>query len=108
MTQMVLNKALTTMKQVYALLENGRGAPVIKLAGEAPVKFKKYAKNAGGGKVVSMIEGIVTDSKKAEADAIKAEQNAQTTYETFMVDSNKAIEKKSEEIMTMTGNRAKA
>merc|ERR1719163_1725491 len=55
-----------------------------------------------------MIEGILADSKKAEADAIKAEQNAQTTYETFMLDSNKALEKKGEQIMTLSGNRAKA
>merc|ERR1719486_1811475 len=103
MTQMVLNKALTTLKQVYALLQNGRRAPTK----TGPGRFKKYEKNAGGGKVVSLIEGILNDSKKAEADAIKAEQNAQQTYETFMLDSNKAIEKKGEQISTTSGNRAK-
>jgi len=110
MTQMILDKALSTMKQVYALMQNGqhRGAPNMKIGGNAPAKFKKGGKNAGGGKVVAMIEGIITDSKKAEADAIKAEQNAQTTYETFMLDSNKALEKTSEKIMTLSGNRAKA
>merc|ERR1719316_511418 len=108
MTQMVLNKALTTMKQVYALLQNGRGAPHMKLGGATPAKFKKYEKNAGGSQVVKLLESIIADSKKAEADAIKAEQNAQTSYETFMLDSNKAIEKKSEQIMTLSGNKAKA
>merc|ERR1719198_765125 len=108
MTQMVLNKALTTMKQVYALLQNGRGAPHMKLGGATPAKFKKYEKNAGGAQVVKLLESIIADSKKSEADAIKAEQNAQTTYETFMTDSNKAIEKKSEQIMTLSGDRAKA
>jgi hypothetical protein len=112
MTQMVLNKALTTMKQVYALLQQ-RGK-IIKLSGNkvdpgsGPAKFKAGGKNANGAKIMSMLESIITDAKKAEADAIKAEQNAQTSYETFMLDSNKAIEKKSEQIMTLSGNKAKA
>jgi len=102
MTQMILGKAIGTLRQVYALLQNGHsrnnGAPA----------FKKYSKNAGGSKVVSLLEDILKDSKKSEADAIKAEQNAQTTYETFMLDSNKAIAQKSEQISTLSGNRAKA
>lgn len=105
MTQMVLKKALTTLKQVYALMQDE--APV-KKSPVAPVKFKKYAKNGGGNKVVALIEGIIKDTAKAEADAIQAEQNAQTTYENFMLNSNKAIEKKSQMIMTLTGNRAKS
>jgi len=102
MTQMILGKAIGTLRQVYALLQNGHsrnnGAPA----------FKKYSKNAGGSRVVSLLEDILKDSKKSEADAIKAEQNAQTTYETFMLDSNKAIAQKSEQISTLSGNRAKA
>jgi len=113
MTQMVLNKALTTMRQVYALLQNGkshaRHHANMKLAGNQQPAFKaSAAKNSGGAKVLGMLEGIITDSKKAEADAIAAEQNAQTTYETFMTDSNKALEQKAEQISTQKGNRAKA
>jgi len=113
MTQMVLNKAMNTMKEVYALLQNGRshslrrlhapGAPVS--VGDAP-KFKKGGQNAGGAAVVKMLEEVLADSKKAEADAIKAEQDSQSGYETFMLDSNKAITKKSEQLMTASGNRA--
>jgi len=112
MTQMVLGKALNSLRQVYALLENGQrrgpGAAVAQVGGQAPVKFKKYGKNAGGGQALTLLEGILADSKKAEADAIKAEQNAQTTYEQFMLDSNKGLEKKAEQISTLSGNRAKA
>merc|ERR1719258_924734 len=74
MTQMVLNKALTTMKQVYALLQQ-RGK-IIKLSGNkvdpgsGPAKFKAGGKNVNGAKIMSMLESIITDSKKAEADAI--------------------------------------
>jgi len=124
MTQMVLSKAMNTLKQVYALLQNGRlhrlhrvhgpGAPLSVTSGTktepgtGPAKFKDNMVNAGGAQVIGLLEGVLADSKKAEADAIKAEQDAQSAYETFMLDSNKALTKKSEQIMTASGNRAKA
>merc|ERR1719388_682121 len=97
MTQMILTKALDRMKQVYALLQQRArahlravaqheqpGAPHIQTSatdtdpGNGPARFTKYEKNAGGGRVVAMIEGIINDSKALEADAIAAEQDAQT------------------------------
>jgi len=124
MTQMVLNKAMNTMKQVYALLQNGRshrlrrvhgpGGPLTVLSGTStapgtgPAKFKDNLVNAGGAQVIGLLEGVLADSKKAEADAIKAEEDSQSAYENFMLDSNKAITKKSEQIMSASGNRAKA
>jgi len=124
MTQMVLNKAINTMKQVYALLQNGRShrlrrvhGPGASLSvtsgtstepGTGPAKFKDNMVNAGGAQVIGLLEGVLADSKKAEADAIKAEEDAQSAYESFMLDSNKALTKKSEQIMTASGNRAKA
>jgi chromosome segregation ATPase len=105
MTQMVLQKALTSMRSVYAaMLQDGEQ----QASTEQPEDFKEYKKNAGGSKVVELLEGIVADSKKAEADAIAAEQNAQATYESFMTDSNKAIAEKSEYISNLSGDRAKA
>jgi len=110
LTQMVLGKAITRMKQVYALIDQvhrakGPGAPN-SLGG--PAKFKKYEKNDSGNKVLSMLDGVMADSKKAEDDAIKAEQTAQSTYEGFMTDSNKALKTAAEKISTLSGNLAKA
>merc|ERR1719287_409030 len=60
---MILTKALDRMKQVYALLQQHGmkpGAPHIQTSGthtdpgNGPAKFKKYDKNAGGGRVVAM------------------------------------------------------
>jgi uncharacterized small protein (DUF1192 family) len=127
LTQVVLTKALNRMKEVYAFIETLIDDEAVMFAkrshkrksllslssdkkltpGSTPA-FKKYQKNAGGSKVVSMIESIIADAKKSEADAIIAEQNAQTTYESFMTLSNKAITKASAEIATRTGNRARA
>jgi len=117
MTQMILTKALDRMKQVYALMQiklHAPGAPHIQTSGtdtdpgNGPAAFKKGGKNAGGGKVVAMIEGIITDSKKLEAEAIAAEQDSQTAYENFMKESNDSITKLSEAINNMSANKAKA
>jgi len=127
MTQMILTKALDRMKQVYALLQQralarlravqqheAPGAPHIQTSatdtdpGNGPARFTKYEKNAGGGKVVAMIEGIINDSKALEADAIAAEQDAQTAYENFMKESNDSITKLSEAIANLSSNKAKA
>merc|ERR1719224_32970 len=115
------------MKQVYALLQQrarahlraisqhaAPGAPHIQTSatdtdpGNGPARFTKYEKNAGGGKVVAAIEGIINDSKALEADAIAAEQDAQTAYENFMKDSNAEITKLSEAIANLSAAKAKA
>merc|ERR1719321_1072570 len=53
-----------------------------------------------------MIEGVINDSKKLEAEAIAAEQDSQTAYENFMKESNAEITELTEAISNM--NRAKA
>merc|ERR1719281_1805653 len=55
-----------------------------------------------------MIEGIITDSKQLEAEAIAAEQDSQTAYENFMKESNDSITKLTEEINNLKENKAKA
>merc|ERR1719265_2082348 len=127
MTQMILTKALDRMKQVYALLQararaqlrsvqkhEAPGAPHIQTSatdtdpGNGPARFTKYEKNAGGGKIVAMIEGIINDSKPLEADAIAAEQDGQTAYENFMKESNDSITKLSEAIANLSAAKGKA
>merc|ERR1719498_1801627 len=112
---MILTKALDRMKQVYALLQQRQpGAPHIQTsgthtdAGNGPAKFKKMEKNAGGGKVVAMLEEVLADTKKTEDQAIASEQDAQSAYENFMKDSNKSIKQTQQAISDMTGARATA
>lgn len=89
------------------------GAPQMQLSGtdtepgSAPARFKKMEKNSGGKKVLKMIQDVIDDSKKAEADAIAAEQDAQEVYQTFMKDSNKSIIKYTEAISNMSEELAK-
>jgi len=117
-TQMILDKALARMKQVYALLQQQEepqaGAAHIETSGthtdpgNGPARFTEYAKNKGGSRVVNMIEEVIADSKKTEDDAVAAEQDSQTAYENFMKDSNTGIVTYSEKIMNMKGALATA
>merc|ERR1719265_1463647 len=113
----ILGKALDRMKQVYALLQQRGlkpGAPHVQTSathtdpGNGPAKFKTYGKNAGGGRVVQMLEEVLADTKKVEDQAIASEQDAQSAYENFMKDSNKMITKTTQAISDMTGARATA
>jgi len=112
---MILTKAIDRMKQVYALLQSRQpGAPHIQTSGthtdpgNGPAKFKKYEKNAGGGKVVAMLEEVLADTKKTEDQAMASEADSQSAYENFMKDSNKSIKKTQQAISDMTGARARA
>merc|ERR1719465_378218 len=66
----ILTKALDRMKQVYALLQQQPGAPHIQTSGthtdpgNGPAKFRKYEQNAGGGRVLEMLDTVLADSKK--------------------------------------------
>merc|ERR1740121_387694 len=113
----ILTKALDRMKQVYAMLQQRGlkpGAPHIQTSGthtdpgNGPAKFKTYSENAGGGRVVKMLEEILADTKKVEDQAIASEEDSQEAYENFMKDSNKMITKTTEAISDMTGARANA
>merc|ERR1719379_1769028 len=93
---MILDKALDRMKAVYALLQK-KAAPHIQTSatdtdpGNGPARFGKYEQNAGGKKVIAMIEDVIAESKATEAEAIAAEQDSQQAYENFMKDSNDSI-----------------
>jgi len=113
---MILNKALDRMKQVYALLQQQKpGAPHIQTSathtdpGNGPAKFKdNAANNAGGGRVVAMLEEVLADTRKTEDQAMASEADSQSAYENFMKDSNKSIKKTTESISDMTGARTTA
>merc|ERR1719412_2332986 len=116
LTQMILKKALARMKEVYLLQQRARkpGAPHTQTSathtdpGNGPARFDKYEKNAGGAKVVSMLEEIIADSVKAEDDAMAAEEDAQTAYEQMMKQSNDMIIAASKKISDLKEARATA
>merc|ERR1719247_2375177 len=101
------------MKQVYGFLQ-GPGAPHTQTSatktdpGNGPAKFKKYEENAGGTRVLAMLDEVLQDSKTMENDAIADEEDAQAAYENFMKDTNKFIIKATQGISDMTESKATA
>jgi len=97
LTQLILDKALARMKQVYAFLEQQPGAAHIATsgthtdAGNAPARFTKYDQNAGGSRVVKLLETVMADSQKLEDEALTQDINSQTEYEDFMKSSNREL-----------------
>jgi len=112
-TQAILQKAIDRMSAVYALLQKP-GAPHIQTSGthtdpgNGPAKFTKYEQNAGGGKIISMLENVLADSKKMENEAYNGEMNAAAAYEMFMKDSNKSIKQMLRSNINMAENKAKS
>merc|ERR1719217_1358867 len=76
--------------------------------GNGPAKFKKYEENAGGKRVLAMLDEVMQDSKNMENEAIRDEEDAQVAYENFMKDSNKFIIKATQSISDMTEAKATA
>jgi len=101
-TQTILTKALDKLKAFYKKAKGGAGFVQDQLKQTPPVQFGKMKSNAGASPVIGMIEQIVEDSKKTEADAISTEKEAQANYETFVKDSNNLIKELTDAITEKT------
>lgn len=87
-TQAILDKALARLQAFY-----DKKAALIAEASqqEPPVKFNKYKTNAGSSGVMGLLSQIIEDSKKLEGEAVAAESEAQSSYESFVKESNAVI-----------------
>merc|ERR1719359_2305369 len=54
-----------------------------------------------------MIQQVINDSKALEAEAIRGEETAQKSYETFVMDTNNAVEQKSKDIVSKAEEKGK-
>merc|ERR1711920_6670 len=73
-----------------------------------PPGVKEYKKNAAAGGVMGMIQQIINDAKAMEAEAIRAEEDAQKAYEDFVKETNASIEAKTKAIINKSEEKAKA
>jgi len=69
-----------------------------------PSGFSTYKKKTG---VIPMIQDILADAKKLEMEAIRDEENAQKTYEDFVMETNASIEAATKSIVQKTAEKAK-
>merc|ERR1712039_209435 len=109
-TQKLLKAALGVLQDFYA-----KKAPAASLAQKQepvgpppPPGSETYKKSAASGGVLSLIEQIISDAKAMEAEAIRAEEDAQKAYEDFVKETNNSIEAKSKDIVEKSAARAKA
>jgi hypothetical protein len=111
-TQKLLAGALNILKSFYekgALIQERQSTSSQEPAGPPPPPgFKKAAPNAQSGGVMAMIEQIIADAKAMEADALKAEEEGQIAFETFVTDTNMSIETKTKEGVTAAENQGKS
>jgi len=102
-TQAVLKKALTRLQMFY---KSGAKASSLQVVGDSvqtpPVKFNTYKKHGGSVTVIGLIEQIIEDSKKVEAEALAGESKAQSEYEDFVKASNEVLRKLQETITMKT------
>jgi len=106
-SQKLLQAALNILKGFYekkaaALLQQEPAGP------PPPPGFKDYKKNAASGGVMGMIQQIINDAKAMEAEAIRAEEDSQKSYEDFVKETNASIEEKSKAIVNKSEEKAKS
>merc|ERR1719310_312758 len=107
-TQVLLTKALDVLKGFYAKEAMALLQQKQEPAGPPPPPgFKAYKKNAAAGGVMKLIQQIIEDAAAMEAEAIKGEEDALATYETFVTDTNASIEAKSKDIVQKSELKAK-
>merc|ERR1719478_1935925 len=108
-TQKLLSQALNVLKGFYdkAFVQAKHTAK--QPAGPPPPPgFKTYEKSSGSGGVMGMLEQIISETKTMEADAIKAETDAQKAYEAFVKDTNMSMEEKVRAITNKSEEKAGA
>jgi hypothetical protein len=89
-TVKLLQQALEVLKGVYAKKFIQTNDTHKHAGPPPPTGFKAYKKQDGG--VMGMIQDIIADSETLEKDCIKAEGDAQKAYESFVKDTNAALE----------------
>jgi hypothetical protein len=105
-TQKLLAGALNILKGFYdkAALVQVKQEP----AGPPPPPgFKTYGKQGASGGVMAMIEQIIADAEAMEKDALKAEEEEQVAYETFVTETNASIDAATKESITCAETKAK-
>merc|ERR1719215_2600399 len=103
--QKLLTAALEILKGFYEKKE----AALVQTEGPPPPPgFKEYKKSGAAGGVMGMIQEIINDAKKMEADATRAEAEGQAAYEELVKDTNASIEEKTKSQVNKTEEKAKA
>merc|ERR1719258_919923 len=105
-TKALLKKAYDVLAAVFAKKFLQVSAKQEPAGPPPPPGFKEYKQSSGAGGVMGMLEQIMRDTETLEAEAIKAETDAQKAYESYVKDTNKSIEEKTRDITNKTEEKA--
>jgi len=109
-TQKLLAASLQILKGFYekAALLQKRAGTKNEFQQAPPPGFAKQEKSAASGGVMGMMEGIITEAKAMEAEAIHGEETSQAAYEDFVTETNAAVEEKNKDMVNKQSMKAKA
>jgi len=102
-TQKLLYGALKALKSFYSasLVQSGTRTT----AGQTPPAGFEKQSNKGG--IVGMVEGVIKDAQKLEAEAIRTEEEAQKAHEDFVKDTNDSFGIWAKDLVNKNEQRAK-
>merc|ERR1719252_20423 len=75
------------------------------IAQTPPMQFKEYDRSKGG--IVGVVQGVLDDAQKLEAEAIRGEEDAQKAYEDFTKDTNDALVVMNKDLVNKKEDKAK-
>jgi hypothetical protein len=91
LTQALIEKAKKKLEEVYSSPSNDTAPAFVQLKIDQPAT-PEYQRSSSGGGVVDLLQAIITDARLLETEAVASEQDAQTSYVTFVTDTGKALE----------------
>jgi outer membrane murein-binding lipoprotein Lpp len=101
-TEKILTTALNVLKGFY------EKAALVEIASKKQPAFKKFERNSNSGGVMGMFNDVINETKQLEADAMLAEEDAQTAYETMVRDTNESLDEKNKDLINKSEMNAKA
>jgi hypothetical protein len=90
-TQALLAKAKAKLEEVYSAPDKNETAPESFVQLGQPAT-PTYERSSSGGGVLDLLQGIITEASMLEAEATAAEQDAQSSYVSFVTDTGKSLE----------------
>eukprot|EP00933_Yihiella_yeosuensis_P047356 TRINITY_DN43161_c0_g1_i1.p1 TRINITY_DN43161_c0_g1~~TRINITY_DN43161_c0_g1_i1.p1 ORF type:complete len:688 (+),score=238.23 TRINITY_DN43161_c0_g1_i1:119-2182(+) len=110
LTEQLLSKALTTLRDVYqekpaAMVQVSKAQA--KGPSDAPEGFGDYKKNGKSFGVMSLMQQILAETKAMEAEATRAEKNAEATYQKEMAAAQGNVNALKTGLSSQAENKAK-
>eukprot|EP00930_Biecheleria_cincta_P029212 TRINITY_DN2033_c0_g1_i1.p1 TRINITY_DN2033_c0_g1~~TRINITY_DN2033_c0_g1_i1.p1 ORF type:complete len:688 (-),score=225.79 TRINITY_DN2033_c0_g1_i1:92-2086(-) len=106
-TQRLLKQALKVLGNFYNKKQSLAQVSSHDQQPKAPQGFKDYKANGQSAGVMGMLQQLISDSERQEAEAKTAEAHAQKAYESFAKDTTTSVDAKEAEVADLKAGKAK-